>query len=190
MSKKAILILDNLDSFTYNLAHLFGSVFDGKILVKRDYEISFDEVENMSAIILSPGPKRPKDFPMNKKLIEKYYQKKPILGVCLGMQAINEFYNGKTVYAPKPVHGKTSKISHSEKNLFKDIPQNINVARYHSLMCKVDTNFFDIEATTLQNNVIMAIKLKQYPVFGIQYHPESFLTEFGKKLIDNFLYYV
>ncbi len=185
-----ILILDNLDSFTYNLSHLFASVYAGDIFVKRSNQIDMQFLDLADAIVLSPGPQRASDFPMNFAILKRYYKSKPILGVCLGMQAINEFFKGKTVYAPYPVHGKVSEISHTSKNLFENLPQNIKVARYHSLVCEVNCNYFDIDAKSVEDDVVMAIKLRNYPVFGVQFHPESFLTEFGKEIIGNFLKYV
>jgi anthranilate synthase component 2 len=186
---KNILILDNLDSFTYNVAHLFAKVCDYHIEIKRAYELTSANIDKYDYLVLSPGPMKPKDHPLNFYLIKKYYKTKPILGICLGMQCINEEFGGQTLHSPYPVHGKVSLITHSNKNLFIGLPEKFNVARYHSLMCKVDENYFDIDATSIQDDVIMAIKLKNFPVFGIQYHPESFLTEYGEEIIKNFLTY-
>ena len=189
MKNKKILLLDNRDSFTYNLANLFAKSFDGEIVVVRPNELSNINFTEMKAIILSPGPMRPKDHPENAKIIKKYFKTKPIFGVCLGMQCINEVFGGKTIHSPYPVHGKVSQIKHTDKNLFQNLPQKFNVARYHSLMCKVNENYFDIYAKSIEDDVIMSIKLKDYPVFGVQFHPESFLCEYGENIIKNFLNY-
>ena len=189
LKNKKILIIDNFDSFTYNLAQLFGTIFNGKTVVKRSNKIDINLITEFDAIVLSPGPQRPKDHPINSEVIKRYYQSKPILGICLGMQCINEVFQGKTVYSPKPMHGKTSLISHSAKNLFKDIPQNISVARYHSLMCKLTTNDFTMDSI-FENDIVMAITHKKYPIFGIQFHPESFMTEYGNKIVENFIEHI
>ena len=189
MKSKKLLIVDNFDSFTYNLVQLFGTIFKGDIVVKRNNTIDISSIGEFDAIVLSPGPQRPKNHPINAKIIKRYYQKKPILGICLGMQCINEVFEGKTVYSPKAVHGKTSIITHSAKRLFKDIPQNISVARYHSLMCKVSNDDFVIDST-FENSVVMAISHKKYLLFGMQFHPESFMTEYGDRMIKNFVEYI
>ena len=189
MQSKKLLIVDNFDSFTYNLAQLFGTIFKGDIVVKRNNEIDVKNIDKFDAIVLSPGPQRPRNHPINGRIIEKYYKSKPILGICLGMQCINEVFGGETIYSPQAIHGKTSIITHSTKNLFKDIPQYISVARYHSLMCNVTEDDFELDSV-LENVVIMAITHKKYPLFGLQFHPESFMTEYGGKMIENFIGYI
>ncbi len=145
----------------------------------KDIDLKFDK------LVISPGPKTPKHSGLSNKLIRKFYKEKPILGVCLGMQCINEVLGGKTVPSPLPCHGKTSMLKHNGKTIFKGLPQNIKVARYHSLIAGKIPNSADI--TAYSQNLPMAIKHKNYPVFGVQFHPESFMTEHGNKIITNFL---
>ncbi|OQY37350.1 MAG: hypothetical protein B6229_08585 [Spirochaetaceae bacterium 4572_7] len=180
-----ILLLDNYDSFTYNLLHLIKKVYTGDVIVKRDRQIDIKEIEQYRAIIISPGPGRPETTPMAMEIIRKYHKTKPILGICLGMQCINDFFGGNTINAPYPIHGKTSKLKHNSAGLLKNIPQDIDIARYHSLIIKPATN---IEVTGIcDKNLPMSIKHKNYPIFGLQFHPESFLTQYGKEMINNFL---
>ncbi|MBT3169607.1 MAG: aminodeoxychorismate/anthranilate synthase component II [Candidatus Cloacimonetes bacterium] len=183
---KSILIIDNYDSFTYNLEQQLGSFFDGKIVVKRNDAIKLLEVINFDAIVISPGPGRPEDVHLTNAIIKRYYAQKPILGICLGMQCINELFAGKTSLADYPMHGKISTISHDKMGLFKNIPPNIKVARYHSLICDVNNDKLQVTARN-NDGVIMAIRHKTLPIFGVQFHPESFLTEFGDKMMKNFL---
>lgn len=182
---RKILLLDNYDSFTYNLLHLVQSLFTGKIDVKRDYEINYDDLSQYCCIIISPGPGNPETTPMATQIISRTYNKLPILGICLGMQCINHFFGGKTVKAPYPIHGKTSKLTHNDSQLYKGISQNTNIARYHSLVIEPGK---DIEITgQSEENITMSIKHKKLPIYGLQYHPESFLTDCGKEIIQNFL---
>lgn len=182
---RKILLLDNYDSFTYNLLHLVKSLFKGEVDVKRDYEINYEELTQYSAVIISPGPGNPETTPMAIEIISRTYNKLPILGICLGMQCINHFFGGKTVKAPYPIHGKTSKLIHNGSQLYKGVPQKTNIARYHSLAIEPGK---DIEVTgKVQENIIMSIKHKSLPIYGVQYHPESFLTDYGKEIILNFL---
>ncbi len=185
---KKLLLLDNYDSFTYNLEQLIGANFDGKIIVKRNDQIDLDYIyqQNFAGIIISPGPKKPKDALFAKKVISEFYKEIPILGICLGMQCINEVFEGRTIRAPYPVHGKTSLIINYGRNIFSNIPQKIIVARYHSLMVEILSSELSITAQT-EDGVIMALEHKSYPLFGVQFHPESFLTEFGNEIICNFL---
>lgn len=183
-----ILIVDNYDSFTYNLKQLFGTLYDGEIVVKRNDEIDFDyiEKEDFEGIVISPGPKTPHDIPFTKSVIKKYYNQLPILGICLGMQCINEIFDGKTVRAPYPMHGKTSKIIHDNCGIFKGIPQGSMVGRYHSLICEVSSDELEVVAK-LEDKIPMGIKHKNFPLWGVQFHPESFLTIHGNVIVDNFL---
>ena len=131
-----ILLLDNIDSFTYNLSHLFARIFKGNIIVKRKDEINIDYVNqnNFDGIIISPGPKTPKESPLSTDIIKTFYKQLPIFSVCLGMQCLNEAFGGKTVKANRPVHGKIAKLKHTNSSIFKDLPQDFTVARYHSLI--------------------------------------------------------
>ncbi|MCX8012474.1 MAG: aminodeoxychorismate/anthranilate synthase component II, partial [Desulfobacterota bacterium] len=147
------------------------------------------EIEKLSpnAIIISPGPKGPKDAGLSKSIIEAFGDKVPILGVCLGMQCINEVFGGKTREADLPIHGKTSLISHNGKNLFFSLPNPLKVARYHSLVVDNIPDCLELDAVTLNSQIPMAIHHKKYRIFGVQFHPESFLTEGGDQIIRNFL---
>lgn len=184
-----ILVIDNYDSFTYNLVQLLGS-FDCKILVKRNDEINIAEIKriNPDKIIISPGPGRPEDSKISLEVILRLGLKIPVLGVCLGHQAIAVCFNGKVITAEKLMHGKTSKITHNNSSLFKNIPQNFEAMRYHSLI--VDRKSFpsELEITAeTDDDVIMGLKHKIYPINGIQFHPESILTKEGKSIIKNWL---
>lgn len=184
-----ILVIDNYDSFTYNLVQLLGG-FNCKIITKRNDEITVDEIEriNPDKILISPGPGKPGDSGVSLDAIKKFGKKTPILGVCLGHQAIGICFGGKVVRASKLMHGKTSKIKHNEKGIFKSLPQNFIATRYHSLIVdkKSLPDCLEITATS-EDGMIMGIKHKKYPIEGIQFHPESILTTEGKNLIKNWL---
>jgi anthranilate synthase/aminodeoxychorismate synthase-like glutamine amidotransferase len=186
-----ILVVDNYDSFTYNLVQQIKITQQCEVVVKRNDEFqSFDysRYNEFDKIVISPGPKKPKDAGISKFIIKSLYKQIPILGVCLGMQCINEVFGGKTLQSPSPMHGKTSLIKHSEKGLFKNLPQNIKVARYHSLIIEINKNIDVLELTAwTKDKLPMAIQHKNYPLFGVQFHPESFLTEYGNKIMHNFL---
>ncbi len=180
-----ILLIDNFDSFTYNLVQQIKNISKSDLTVLRnnveykDINLEFDK------LIISAGPKTPKDSGICNNLIRKFYKTKPILGVCLGMQCINEVLGGITISSPLPYHGKTSKLKHNGETIFKGLPQNIKVARYHSLI--IDKIPSKLDITAKSHHIPMAIKHKDYPVFGVQFHPESFMTEHGNKIISNFL---
>ncbi|MEK9132139.1 MAG: aminodeoxychorismate/anthranilate synthase component II [Patescibacteria group bacterium] len=198
------LILDNYDSFTYNL-YQYVAELGGHPVVKKNDEISLRQIEKIKPthIIISPGPGTPtlkKDFGLCTEVIKKYAGKIPILGVCLGHQGIIYVFGGKIKRAPKPVHGKTSeikilcgaeKISHGckTKNIFHGLAQKIKVMRYHSLIGdeKSLPKELAITAKTAKDGLIMAIQHKKFSLYGIQFHPESFETPSGKKIIKNFL---
>lgn len=182
----SILLLDNYDSFTYNLYHLVQKNYNGEVIVKRDYEIKSSELNDYDAFIISPGPGRPQTTPEAMKILTMFSESKPILGICLGMQCINEFFGGKTVKADKPMHGKSSKFLHNNRSsIFIDIPIEINIARYHSLVVEPSKDLV-ISGHSLDGTV-MAIEHKILPIFGLQFHPESFLSEYGDDIIKNFL---
>lgn len=184
-----ILIIDNYDSFTYNLVQFVGEL-GGEISVFRNDSMTADEVEkiNPSHIILSPGPKRPEDSGVCIDVIKRFKERFPILGVCLGHQAIGYVFGGKIINAPEILHGKLSYIHHDGKTIFKGLKNPFHATRYHSLA--VDSldlpDELEISAKT-KNGTVMGIRHKKYPVEGVQFHPESFLTEGGKKLLKNFL---
>ena len=183
---KKILLIDNYDSFTFNLVQQIQSIKQYELIVKRNDEKFDSSKDEFDILIISPGPKTPKDAGVSKYLINKYYKTKPILGVCLGMQCINEVFGGKTLHAPLPVHGKTTQIEFERKGLFKNVPNNISVARYHSLIIGDISDELEIIAWSM-DKIPMAIKHKKYPVYGVQFHPESFMTEHGTKIMKNFL---
>lgn len=184
-----ILVIDNYDSFTYNLVQLLGS-FDCEIIVKRNDETDVNEIKkiNPDKILISPGPGKPEDSKISLDAIKNFGKEIPVLGVCLGHQAIGICFGGKVIRASKLMHGKTSKIKHNGKGVFKSLPQNFVATRYHSLIVDKKTLPECLEITaTSDDGMIMGIRHKTYPVEGIQFHPESILTIEGKNLIKNWL---
>ncbi|MGA1824486.1 MAG: anthranilate synthase component II [bacterium] len=188
MKKKCnILLVDNYDSFTFNLYQLFRS-FPVNVTVTRNNEINFEKIEKslFDIIVISPGPGTPKQAGFSTSIITKYYKNIPILGVCLGMQVINEAFGGCTIRAPLPVHGKTTLIHHNGHVIFSGVPSPFPVARYHSLTIGDVPNCFEILAQT-SDEIAMALAHKTFPVFGLQFHPESFMSVGGREIIKNFL---
>lgn len=182
-----LLVLDNYDSFTFNLVQMFRH-YDLDIFVVRSDKIKVDEVQRQGPdyIVISPGPKAPASAGISVELIRALHGVVPMLGVCLGMQCINEAFDGITVRAPLPVHGKTSRVTHTGTGLFTQVPSPFRVARYHSLAVSRLSPELEVSATS-NDGVVMAIQHKRAPLSGVQFHPESFLTEHGFKLIENFL---
>jgi len=185
-----ILLIDNFDSFTYNLVHYIESISDFTVDVFRNNEISIEKVNDYEIIILSPGPGLPKDAGITKQLIETYAPHKKILGVCLGMQAIGEVFGGKLKNLEKVYHGISTPIKVIDKDnlLFNNLPEQLNVGRYHSWV--IDKNCFpaDLSITSIdENNEPMSLKHNEVQVYGVQFHPESILTEHGKTILRNFL---
>jgi len=185
-----ILLIDNYDSFTYNLYQYIGELYED-ILVVRNDEITIAEIEKLkpSAIVISPGPGYPQSAGISLEVIRHFTGKTPILGVCLGHQAIGEAFGSKIVHAKELVHGKSSEILLDTSSLlFKGLPNKLTVARYHSLIVDIDSlaGCLTVTAKTTDGQ-IMAIEHKEYPVFGVQFHPESILTKLGKKIIRNFI---
>jgi anthranilate synthase/aminodeoxychorismate synthase-like glutamine amidotransferase len=184
-----ILVIDNYDSFTYNLVQLLGK-FDQELVVKRNDEITESEISELKPdkILISPGPGRPEDTKVTLTAIEKFGKDIPLLGVCLGHQAIGIVYGGKVVKAPILMHGKTSLIKHDGKKIFKGIPQGFEATRYHSLIVDRETlpDSLEVSAET-DEGTIMGIRHKNFPVEGIQFHPESILTNEGYNIIRNWL---
>lgn len=182
----SILLLDNYDSFTYNLYNLIQKNYIGDVIVKRDIEIIDSELENYDAFIISPGPGNPLTTPKAMEIISKFAKKKPILGICLGMQCLNQYFCGKTIKAIKPVHGKTSIFSHNNRSkLFIGLPTHFEIARYHSLQIVPSENL--VITGYSDDNTIMSIEHETLPIFGLQFHPESFLSQYGDEIIINFL---
>lgn len=184
-----ILIIDNYDSFTYNLVHLVAEHTDDYKVVRND-AITIDEITKLqpTGILISPGPGRPSDAGITADVIRQFGKEIPILGVCLGHQAIGEVFGGEVVHAPKLMHGKTSAIHHDGKGVFEGIEDGFTATRYHSLVLKPDNipAEFDITARS-EDDVIMGIRHKEYPLEGIQFHPESLLTTAGKQLLANWI---
>jgi len=183
-----VLIVDNYDSFTYNLYQAFCAITSG-VQVFRNDKVDLAAIEQFAPdlIVISPGPKEPKDAGISKLLIEAMGPRLPILGVCLGHQCINEVYGGRTVRAAKPWHGKTSRIQHDGLSLFEGLPQNIAVAQYNSLQVDRDTINPELAITAwTEDGSIMGLRHRTHPVEGVQFHPESFMTEYGQAMLDNF----
>jgi len=194
-----ILIIDNYDSFTYNLYQYTGEILleeqiTPNITVKRNDKISLSQISNRNydRIIISPGPGDPSEaayFGVCADVILKIGQTIPVLGVCLGMQGIGHYFGGNVIKAKNPMHGKTSSISHDGKGVFTGLPQHIEVMRYHSLVVESATlpSCLEITATSNDTHEIMGLRHKKYPIEGIQFHPESIFTDGGKRLLRNFL---
>ena len=184
-----ILLIDNYDSFTYNLYQYIG-IFDPDIAVFRNDKITIEDIEvmNPDRIVLSPGPKSPREAGICMEVVKKFYRRKPILGICLGHQSIGAAFGAGIVHARQLMHGKQSSITHEGKGIFFGLPSPMKVARYHSLAVEESTlpDCFDILART-EDGEIMAMEHREYPLIGIQFHPESIYTEHGKKMIENFL---
>ena len=184
-----ILMIDNYDSFTYNLVQYLGELGE-KLLVKRNDTITVAGVKRLapSSIVISPGPGRPSDAGVSSELFKTFAGQIPILGVCLGHQCIGEVFGGDVVRAKRPMHGKTSKIYHTGKELFAHLPSPFEATRYHSLIVKRDTlpSVLAVTAWT-SDKEIMGLQHKRLPVYGVQFHPESILTVVGKDLLKNFL---
>lgn len=182
-----ILLLDNYDSFTFNLYdYLLQS--GAECVVKRNDEISLSEIEklNPEAIVISPGPCTPQDSGITMKVVERFVETIPLLGICLGFQAIGEFFGANLEKAEMPMHGKTSELIHDDL-IFESIPQKIKVMRYHSLILKnLESTRLKVIATT-DENIPMALRHPSLPVYGFQFHPESILTEYGIVMIQNWL---
>lgn len=181
------LLIDNYDSFTYNLCHYFEE--QGiKVLVKRNDKITIKEIKkiNPEKIIISPGPKDPTDCGISCDVIKNFMAKVPILGVCLGHQCIAYVFGSEIVKSKKIMHGKASLIYHDNSALFKGIPSPFLAARYHSLIVGNVPDSLIITAKT-KDNIIMGLKHKACPLWGIQFHPESFMTQYGKRIINNFI---
>ena len=184
-----LLVIDNYDSFTYNLVQYFGELGADPV-VKRNDAITADEVEKMrpDKIVISPGPGTPADAGISMDLIRRFGPKLPILGVCLGHQSIGEVYGGKVVRAERLMHGKTSPIRHDGKGVFAGLPNPFEATRYHSLLVEKKSvpACLEVTADTAEGE-IMGLRHREFPVHGVQFHPESILSKEGKDLLANFL---
>jgi len=186
-----ILMLDNYDSFTYNLVQYFGELHADMKVFRNDV-LTVSQVEHMKPekIVISPGPGRPEDAGISVEIIQKLAGKIPILGVCLGHQAIGYAYGGKIIHARTLMHGKTSKITHDNREIFKNIEDPFEATRYHSLVIDPSTlpKELEVTATTLDDKEIMGVRHKTFPLWGVQFHPESILTKEGMNILRNFLH--
>lgn len=185
-----ILLIDHYDSFTYNIYQAVAAM-GVEVEVVRYGVLTLEEIKekNPQAIILSPGPGHPRELPESIKLIQELHQSIPILGICLGQQLIGEAFGGNIVEAPFIRHGKVSDVSHSHQGLFKNMPMPLPVMRYHSLVLEPETlaSCLEVHSKALDDDTIMAVKHKEYPVYGIQFHPESIGTPDGVELMREFI---
>jgi anthranilate synthase/aminodeoxychorismate synthase-like glutamine amidotransferase len=185
-----VLVIDNYDSFTYNLVQYLGEL-GAEIRVRRNDEVTVDEVAAMrpDQILISPGPGRPEDAGVTMDVIRKFGPTTPLLGVCLGHQAIGMVYGGVVCRATAPMHGKTSTVVHDGKGVFAGITAPIQAGRYHSLIIAGESVPEELEVTarTKEDGTIMGVRHKKYPVHGVQFHPESVLTDEGRRMLRNFL---
>ncbi len=188
-----VFVLDNYDSFTYNLVQYMGEL-GAEMVIRRNDELSPAEVEALhpDRILISPGPCTPQDAGISIELIKHFAQAErtiPILGVCLGHQAIGAAFGGNVVRAPKLMHGKTSEIKHDGKTIFTGIPETMTCTRYHSLIVAEEgfPEALEVSARTEDGETIMALRHRELPIEGVQFHPESVLTAHGKQIIENFL---
>lgn len=184
-----ILLIDNYDSFTFNLYQYIG-IFTQDIMVVRNDKITIEEIRNLKPekIVLSPGPKSPKEAGICMETVKTFYKEIPMLGICLGHQCIGEAFGGTVSYAKQLFHGKQSEITHSGEGIFAGITSPVKVARYHSLAVKKEDlpECLRVTAQTADGE-IMAMQHKEYPIIGLQFHPESIYTEHGKRMVENFI---
>jgi anthranilate synthase/aminodeoxychorismate synthase-like glutamine amidotransferase len=184
-----LLLLDNYDSFTYNLYQYLAEL-GAEVVVKRNDQVTLDEIERMQPehIVISPGPCTPSEAGLSCPIIEAFGARIPTLGVCLGHQSIGQVYGGRVIRAPEPMHGKTSFMHHNGKGVFQGLPEPFEAIRYHSLIVERATlpAVLEITAST-EDGLIMGLKHRTYPVEGVQFHPESIMTAVGKDLLRNFL---
>jgi anthranilate synthase component 2 len=185
-----VLLIDNYDSFTWNLAHRLGEL-GAEVQVVRNDAITVDEIVKRAPtrLVLSPGPGRPESAGVSIAALQRMAGRVPILGVCLGHQALSSAFGGRVERAPAPMHGKTSQVVHDGARLFTGLGDAFDVGRYHSLMIPRDgvPKGFHVSAWTKDDDVVMAIQHESWPVFGVQFHPESVLTPVGHRLLQNFL---
>ena len=183
-----ILVIDNYDSFTFNLVQLLGKYKSALLILRNDESLSSIKNFQPDKILISPGPGRPENSGLTLEAIREFGNSVPILGVCLGMQAMCYLFGADIINADDIYHGKTSKINHDNKTIFKNIPQNFEVMRYHSLIVKENTLPDEIEVSAkASTGEIMGVRHKIFSLEGIQFHPESILTPFGNKIIKNWL---
>ena len=191
MEETVILLIDNYDSFTYNLYH-YLSELGADVQVFRNNEITLAEIAAMKPekIVISPGPCTPREAGISCETITRFGEKTPILGVCLGHQCIGAAFGGEIIRAPSIMHGKLSEITHDEQSIYRNVKNPFAAMRYHSLVINPQNFPADLNVSAhTDNGVIMSVRHRQWPIEGVQFHPESILTEEGKKLLKNFLEY-
>ena len=184
-----ILVIDNYDSFTYNLVQYIGTL-NPDLEVRRNDKITLDEIRKMNPqrIVISPGPGKPEDAGLSIDVVKEFGESTPIFGICLGHQAITVAFGGKVDRANEIVHGKTSTITHIGSKIFSDIPETFEATRYHSLVAMEDSFPKELNVTAkTKNGLILALEHKKYPIYGVQFHPESIVTEYGMDMVKNFL---
>ena len=179
-----ILLVDNYDSFTYNLAHQFP---ESLVILRNDAPELLEVAAQASAIVFSPGPGRPDEAGLMETIIRQFYQEKPMLGICLGHQAMGEVFGGKVQVAQQIMHGKTSILQHNQQGLFKQVTKETEIMRYHSLVVDPQTFPPMFEIHGMADGEVMAMKHRDYPIYGLQFHPESIGTREGQQMIDAFL---
>ncbi len=185
-----IVMIDNKDSFTYNIVDYLEVESQQTVKVIDVDEVSLPMLEQLkpSAIVISPGPGAPVDYPILFDVIRTFEKEVPILGICLGFQLIVTYYGGKIIHAPRPVHGHTTRLHHDGSTLFHALPKSFNVMRYHSLMANPNTIHTPLVVSALsEDDIVMAVRHIQWPIYGLQYHPESILSEYGHEQMRNFL---
>jgi anthranilate synthase/aminodeoxychorismate synthase-like glutamine amidotransferase len=184
-----LVIIDNYDSFTYNLVQYFGEL-KAETKVFRNNQLTLKELIDLNPdqVVISPGPCTPKESGISPEVVRFFSGKVPLLGVCLGHQCIGEVFGGKVIRAPYPVHGKISVIHHNGQGIFKDIPETFEAVRYHSLVVEKESFPDELEVTaTTEDGLVMGLRHLKHPTFGVQFHPESIFTGVGKSLLANFL---
>ncbi|WP_195264207.1 MULTISPECIES: aminodeoxychorismate/anthranilate synthase component II [unclassified Clostridium] len=184
-----LLMIDNYDSFVFNLVRYIEELGED-VLIYRNDKITIEEIEKLDidGIIISPGPKTPTEAGISLDILHNFKGIKPILGICLGHQCIGHYFSSSVIKGKEPVHGKISYINHSNKGVFKDIKNPLRVTRYHSLIIDEKNLSSDLEVTSYtEDNVVMGVRHKEYPIFGVQFHPEAEMTEDGHKIIKNFI---
>jgi anthranilate synthase/aminodeoxychorismate synthase-like glutamine amidotransferase len=185
-----LLIIDNYDSFTYNLAHAFGEL-GADVVVRRNDAIDADGIEALgpAKIVISPGPGRPEGSGVSLDVIRRFGPTRPVLGVCLGHQAIGQVFGGRVVRAPAPVHGKTSLVEHDAKGVFSGLTGPFEAGRYHSLIVDAEPwpDALEVSATISGEGTVMGLRHREFPIHGVQFHPESVLTPSGRAILESFL---
>jgi len=185
-----VLVIDNYDSFTYNLVQYLGEL-GAEVVVRRNNEVSLDEIETLAParLLISPGPGRPEDAGLTLEIIRRFGSRLPLMGVCLGHQAIGMAFGGDVVRAPVPMHGKTSMIDHDGRGLFSGITTSFQASRYHSLVVAEQgwPAALEISARSKEDGLVMALRHREWPLHGVQFHPESILTHEGRRVLRNFL---